>query len=649
MTPLARILVSLVLLVALATAGWILVQRIEPERFEPVSPGSERTIDGARQPPATGGGDAAADGAGTERTGIAEPTTPERTPVQLPGTTAESLDGRVVDPERRPIRGATLMLYRKASAVAMFPVLEPLDLTATTGSDGRYRIPSAPAGIELLLRARADGFVAADLGPLRLPAGVSKELEDLVLERSLTLAGQVLSDLDLKPVPDATVAITAARPTSMVALDGSEPAPVVTDADGRFEQPGLAPARYLIHISAQGFAGLTEERSFLLSRHLRVVEQSFHLAPATGSATGLVLSVEGEPVPGASVLAIAAAESTDRPLPHEVRALAGADGTFELTGLLRAPYLVTATAPGLFATEPIRVEPDARDVRLRVRAGGALHGSVVLPGGGSPERATVRVLAEHGPNRSARSVRVDPSGRFRTSDLAPGVYRLEASAAAAAPVRSEPMEIRSGESIQGIVLRLRDGGTITGTVVQDGAGGAPLPRALVALLPDRLKPFSPFAEAHLLEPLHGVGGESGSDGRFRLEHVPAGTYAIRILARNGSSATIRGASVEDGATLDLGTIGAPAAGAIDGQAFDLDGLPLPGQSVSAWCDATLVRRQVRTDPRGRFRMEALPAGVYRVRIDLPERWESFQYRSEMKADVQPGTSASVNVRIEKRS
>ncbi|MBI5836106.1 MAG: carboxypeptidase regulatory-like domain-containing protein [Candidatus Eisenbacteria bacterium] len=122
-----------------------------------------------------------------------------------------SVQGRVVDPEGRPMPGATV----EGAAAG----------TATTDAAGRFTISNVPASVGELT-VRADGFLRRGARIQCPEFGGLVVLPDIVLTRGRTVSGRVLGP-DGHPLPNIWVDFTEVRAT--------------TDADGRFTARGVRP------------------------------------------------------------------------------------------------------------------------------------------------------------------------------------------------------------------------------------------------------------------------------------------------------------------------------------------------------------------------------------------------------------------------
>jgi protocatechuate 3,4-dioxygenase beta subunit len=160
-----------------------------------------------------------------------------------------SIAGRVTDDAGTPIEDATISL-RDAAGRPVF-----LFSTATTGSDGRYRVPEVEPG-RYTLRVEARGHAPFEK-PVTL--GADSVTLDATLGRGGTVRVQVVDAAGL-PVSGARVTITDAegkpltRTLSLANLDGGDAGS--TDARGIAELRDLAAGTYGVSAGKQGYASV---------------------------------------------------------------------------------------------------------------------------------------------------------------------------------------------------------------------------------------------------------------------------------------------------------------------------------------------------------------------------------------------------------
>jgi protocatechuate 3,4-dioxygenase beta subunit len=329
-------------------------------------------------------------------------------------------------------------------------------------------------------------------------------------------------------------------------------------------------------------------------------------------------------------------------------------GQFAFENVATGKYVLSAARDGYLAGAPVKVtvpEKDRPDVLLALVRAASIAGTVMDSAGRPARGAKVSILerrAEQGRARLAVvgfGAMVDDRGAYRLHDLAPGSYTLVVTPpmsvtgqASFAPLyypgvvqseRAEWITLRPGEARAGMDLLLREtaryavSGLVTG-VPSDW----PAQRISVALTPT-----DGFGT-----PIATVSADSA--GRFRFAAVAPGSYEVTasgpvigrafngpVLGQNPRQATRRIEVTSDevrSVEISLGT-GSTAQerpanaqtsdskiqkGSIAGSVTDATGkTPLADATVHIMGKSS---REARTDAKGRYELNDLDAGDYRL-------------------------------------
>jgi protocatechuate 3,4-dioxygenase beta subunit len=166
-----------------------------------------------------------------------------------PGPTTP-IGGRVVDPDGRPIAGASVRLWRKvqlkpeAGPVVIEPIIQADGTTMLhTDAQGRYRTARRfPADGLYVAEASAPGRLPARSHDVRPGAGADG-IPPIVLRRLRTIEGRVV-DRNGQPVADAL---------AFQSGDGPMRTEATSDRDGRFFLPGFPEGQGLVFALKDGF------------------------------------------------------------------------------------------------------------------------------------------------------------------------------------------------------------------------------------------------------------------------------------------------------------------------------------------------------------------------------------------------------------
>jgi protocatechuate 3,4-dioxygenase beta subunit len=292
--------------------------------------------------------------------------------------------------------------------------------TAVTDGRGRFALEGLLPGRYRLEVAR-DGYQPLDV-EATVAAGERRDLGALTLSEGFPVRGRVL-DQPGAPIEGARVSVTAGA--GGAALPGA-----LTDAAGQFAL-ALAPGRYRITASADGWGTASADSLAAAGGAQPLVE--LRLARADGALEGVVRDDAGRPLAHARLAArpaLAGAGPTDPPI---ALATTDAGGHFRMArlpaGELRLevahpdyPRISAPATPGQFAAIVVPV-PGGVIGEVRGRATGAL-----VP--------HARVEAS-GPDGATAAADTKGTGTFRLLHLAPGAWRIRASAPKMRPAEQQ--------------------------------------------------------------------------------------------------------------------------------------------------------------------------------------------------------------------
>jgi hypothetical protein len=435
---------------------------------------------------------------------------------------------------------------------------------ATTDDEGRFAFLRLPAG-RYTLSVSKPAWVTTFLGAARpgvapgrffaLDAG--EQRADLVvpLIRGAVITGRVV-DPDGRPLAGVSPSVQVIRTAGgrrILARMGSLSAP--TDDNGEFRLYGLAPGTYIVGVSPPGNGPNAGGR-------LTTGEE---VSWATRRSGGVAVPPGTAPPPGPSV--------TFAPVYYP--GTLEADAATELT-----------VGPG--------EERSGVDITMRYVQTGRVTGNVLWPdrSTGRPARVAL-VSGENGPGGRSTSdifANANERGQFEFTAVPPGQYILSVRGSSAEPPERgqppgpppSPRELDlwaatelslNGFDIEGVILSLQPGLTVTGTVRLEGhdPDAPPVPGLVVQMVSPPGDPspatsqFSTPAEA---------------DGSFSLSGVIPGRYVLTARINSNTalvpwvtrSVVVGGQEVFD-------------------EVFEI----LPGQDVSAANIVSYQRRCIMTD------------------------------------------------------
>jgi uncharacterized protein (UPF0248 family) len=499
---------------------------------------------------------------------------------------------------------------------------------AATDEEGRFVLPSLPAG-EYLLLVRGAGFAAvwypaaatpADATPVVLEDG--QQVEDLVVLVGgvpATVSGSVVGEdvggasvrvelpLDSEPLQGQVEPVAGEAPAGsgggalLRTVPGSE--------DGTFEITDLpSPAVYDLVVSKPGFATSTQRLDFAAGEVRDGVELS--LLVGDGSIAGTVSGPDGL-LGGASIVATAGQTRVET-----VSVTQDGVGSFVVRGLpTPGSYTVVVSADGYeSASMTLSLTPGQELTGVSAVLGhdqGALGGTVTVSGA---DASGVMVTVSDGATTLQTVTRsTDPIGSWSLSGLSlPGDYtitfsrsdlesqvlsvsvdRFGAVTAGAPSATAVDVTMRSATAtLSGRVTQTRDEGDArrVGNVVVTVSSGTVHRVVTTASTP------------------------SGDIGRYVVENLPPGTYTV-TFARSGTRTTseIIVLSAAQERTLDVQLVAPARITGLVSQGGD----PLSGRIVrlyraSDYGTSAAPVAQTQTDGEGMYEIDDVEAPEHYV-------------------------------------
>lgn len=384
-------------------------------------------------------------------------------------------------------------------------------------------------------------------------------------------------------------------------------ATAISDDAGLATVRGVGPGWHVIKASADGHAAAFRE---VLSSGEGELKLAIALR-AGAAVAGTVVDLSGAPIEGARV--------HPEPLSHvddfyDARfdaVLTDAKGRWRLTGLPRETTRIRAShaayAPAASSPLVLGDGGDRTGVTIALDRGGRVRGRVLDASGAPAPGAEVRIAADTMITGHVRRVATDAAGQFSMGGLPrTAMYAIAASDGASSKIAMIDLTGREPAPIE---LALDHGAALAGIVVT--RSGVPVPDA--RLLAERVPSSS---EHHRVEDrLRGSASAiAGTDGRFRISGLPAGTYSVRAV-RPGSSIHLLRAQL--GVPIETGSdarVIVDDLSAIIGRVAFASGKPVPRFAIQL---GTSPPRWFSADD-GAFRVDEVPAGKQFVRVSGPD-------------------------------
>jgi hypothetical protein len=457
----------------------------------------------------------------------------ERFSVELSLTGTGAVEGQVRDGQGRPMPGVQVVAGDRWS-----PMTGDSAAESRTDAEGRYRLEALELGRRYISARREETSVGVSL-PVQVKEGATARA-DFTLEELGMVEGRVLTSRGSVPTEPLEV--------EAFALEAAPPGPrgmskAEVEVTGTFRMT-LPPGGYHLILAASA-------RRDLGARDMKEVqvkpgetartELTWPGEESGAELRGLVVEPDGAASPGAFVTVSVPGRSrvldswgiTDEQGRFSSRAPEGLE-------VASGDRLTVSARRGGRLGEVTGVEPDAREVIVKLQPGASLQGRVVRAKGQAPVRGFTLFVRP----------REREAGFFPPDE---NTFEFQGDRFELPEVSAEPLElvVRTADGAQGealispspgqrevLEIIVAGAGSVRGRVM-DGVTQAPLAEAYV---------FLDGAAAQRLEET------TASDGLFKLEAVPPGEHPLVIMAGTSRKPERRTVTVAEGQVLDLGDI-----------------------------------------------------------------------------------------------
>lgn len=418
--------------------------------------------------------------------------------------------------------------------------------------------------------ARADGYAAGE------ESGRAPGAFELLLTPESSLSGVVIDARTDKPVEGADVHVERTEWEGFSDFTSKR-----TDEKGAFRMDGLSPGRYTAVVSGDEKGYGRSEGSVLVGLGQHVTGVIVRVHPTTRIVGKVVTSDTKEVCTESAGVSL---HDED----HE-RWLSGSaedDGTITVDGLLPGTYKVSAWCAKKLGKDEypnvVVADKDLTGLVWEVDDAAIIRGKVTGKSGAPIADARIQGQITGGAARAKQdwnSETTDVDGTYELRGLKTATYRLEVDTDQGVAERDGyKVETKAGTTVTKDIV-LEDGGTLTGTVVDDK--GKPVPNVTINAnaLVDR--DFMRWGEAP---------NKSDSTGAFTITGLRPGEY--RVTASRGWFDSLRKpgtndddkqgekTTIEAGKTSTVKLVVESQGGTIKGVVLDVDGKPVSDAFIS---------------------------------------------------------------------
>lgn len=451
-----------------------------------------------------------------------------------------ALKGEVVDEAGTPVPGVLIAAHRRKReqlAGGATYLDDAIYRTHGTNTSGKFEIQGLSLG-ENVFEFKSRGYASESRNLQIKPESKRSELK-IVLRKTGRIAG-IVATADGKPVPQATVQMTAYREPGAAVSAELKTSTTATNKDGEFQ---------LTKLFNDGYYDLTIEHPEYAVAYFPSTspgtEKLNCILERGGTIEGIAQYIDRPTSPAAVLLT---AQAVIKGTTHTEQFRSSGDGLFSFTRLPFGRYNLYADESGV-ASEPQRpldlskTASVTTGVRVQVYETAVASGVVLdSENDAAIEDARIVVQSAYGVgNFRTRSFQTqsDASGNFVLPKLPAGNHTLLVTAKGYTRLASGGSAynfmLLPGETKDDIELRLSHGAEVSGLVAD--AGGRPIPDADVQL-------FIASTSLRMI-PMTNLHTKSDGSGRFVVPGIDAGPgIALFASARKPGYAKGRSGVIE---------------------------------------------------------------------------------------------------------
>lgn len=377
-----------------------------------------------------------------------------------------AISGTVVDADGNGVSRARLRLVSSKSSYVYDFDDDSLRASNETwdvesGEGGAFRFVGLGAQATYSVVAAHAGHAPSYTGAILLPEPIEIEGVQVALDSGHRVRGRLVDD-DGTGIPDIRVRLGRGFGQRYTSFGFPW---VGTDEDGSFTFDSVASGSYTVFVHAPEFH-TSRLPSFDMPADRDELDLTFDLERRKpGFVRGRVTDAGGQPLRNVTIAAFG------RDGVHSfLTTRTSEDGTYAIGELGRSTQFEISASRSGFATEQrFGIVLNSVDVDFVLERNVTVSGRVVDASTGEPiPRFEVRAVSfrrnQGGQRAPWRSVEAE-DGSFEMNELEPPAGRIEVRAPAYAPTQTDRLEVRPGERLEGLEIRLGAGSRIRGGIV----------------------------------------------------------------------------------------------------------------------------------------------------------------------------------------
>jgi protocatechuate 3,4-dioxygenase beta subunit len=425
----------------------------------------------------------------------------------------------------------------------------------------------------------------------------------IVLPGSGSASGSVIDEYSGDPVPDVKVKLAS---TSWL-----EKHEAVSDAQGEFSFSAVPAGAHRVAIDHAQYIAAADTARIEVKAGEEATGITLHVVLG-GLLTGRVYDKESEKGVSGAKIYLATMDGGKAESRIHKEATSDADGNYTFDGLATGAYTLRREEingypnswedPTMRKNVTLRAGEELRDVDFALSQGLTIRGRVIDEGGEAIANVSLHANTRRGGNAQTRS---QDDGRFVLAGLMPEVdYHIQPYKSGMAGATTGPVRVSADSVPDDVEIVMYAESTVSGIVV-DPAG-------------------KPLGSIHLYSRAHGTtqfgggSGETGADGKFKIERMPPGDHDIVLSGRNGYMTNQKAAETvhiaQSGEHIEGLRLVYEGGGGlkIQGQIVDGEGKGISNANVQANGPS---HDYVNSDGEGNFELSGLSEGAHSLYVN----------------------------------
>ncbi|MEM7351632.1 MAG: carboxypeptidase-like regulatory domain-containing protein [Acidobacteriota bacterium] len=527
---------------------------------------------------------------------------------------ASAVEGVALNGAAEPLEGISVWAFEGGARSRDLAVerLAQMDADAVSAVDGRFTLEDLQPGVRVDLVAFGPGFAPAVVRQVTAP---NDPLAKIVLDAAAQLTGRVVDSQGL-PIPAARIDLRAqdlpvgVADVRRVAVEDERV--TFSDEAGRFAVQAIRPGAYEVVAEAEGFQAEPAQRLELAAG---VAPDEVLITLERGATlVGRTLDAAGEPVAGVQVMIGASAARSD------------ASGAYEARGVALGRQMVEALhAEHNRLVEAIEIEAGRNELDLTFDPTRQVSGRVVDESGRRIADARLHLRSQAWRNSRHYRALTSDDGRFVFPRVATGEYELAAEKGGYVTTEVDAPVVVADDDVGGLQVRLDPGSVVRGRIL--------------GLDFNQLATVQVVAEGDAGRRLP---GRVDFEGRYEIHDLAPGDWLLQAALQDGGRQTRAWVTIAPGDRKAQRDLEFEPGLALSGEVlYNFE--PLAGAALTLVGRDVAVERQVLTDYLGRFELEDLRPGSYRLTVssarELLVHNEDLDLRSDRDVVVEIATAS----------